>query len=262
MDIQPFLINHTIISRIEDLVDLLRVRLRTRKADVYLRTRQIFSFNDRKRFSAVLKTNFFVLFIHQDLFDPIIDDLELIAPVSGIEPRSHVVAVIVATFRIVEKARWKSGHFMPIVSIVSEKPLYFDWELFDILVGLLIDHPIEHRHWPKPLNFSQFSKNAQFSVCESHILLISLSYLSFLQGAELGWWSCFQHIINASKFVDIIEISQNFLQSEFREWANRVDVSWTAVVLCEVSSQGLIEVGRAKNQQETIKILSLKLEGC
>ena len=133
------------------------------------------------RSGSVQKIQVFLLAF--DLLDSLVDDFVLIRPVSRIDERPHIVAVIVATFRV-EVERWRqSCAFVAIDAVEGEEPLDLSCKLVDVCIDLLVVHSIEHRNRAETLNFSKLSEHTKLSIGQPHVFLIGLGHLSGSQWA-------------------------------------------------------------------------------
>lgn len=190
------------MSRIKDLLDALRWLLWRRQNHIDIHC-LLLVFNSVAGF---LTKHHVLLCLGFDFSNPFVDDVKLVGPISRINPRTHVVPIIVTTFRVVVETRGQSGCLMTIISVVSEETFYLDSQLLSILIGLLVRHSIKHRYWSESLHFSQVTKHAQLGISQSHIVLIRLRDLSFLKWTKLSRWCCLQHLGNRFKFMNVIKI--------------------------------------------------------
>lgn len=78
------------------------------------------------------------------LFDSLVNNFILVRPVSSIHERSHVVSIVVTTFRIIVESRRQGASFMTIFRIIGEKSLNFCCQLFNIFISILVDHSVKH----------------------------------------------------------------------------------------------------------------------
>lgn len=61
----------------------------------------------------------------EDFFDSFVNDFELVGPVSGVNEWTHVVAIVVAAFRVKVEGRRQDGAFMSVAAVKTEESLYF-----------------------------------------------------------------------------------------------------------------------------------------
>jgi hypothetical protein len=79
-----------------------------------------------------------------NLADSFINDLELVGPVSGVDPGTHVKSVVVAAFWVIVEGGRQSGGFVAVVGVVNEECFYFFTEILYVGVHLFEDHTVEH----------------------------------------------------------------------------------------------------------------------
>lgn len=116
----------------------------------------------------------------------LVNNLKLVRPISSIEPRSHIVSVVVTTLGIIVERWWQNSGFMAIICVICKEFLYFIRKNFNIFVNFFVIHPIKHRYRSQPLDFTEFTKCTELGISKSHILFISLCNLSFFQRTQLG----------------------------------------------------------------------------
>jgi hypothetical protein len=79
-----------------------------------------------------------------NLANSFVDNLELVGPVGGIEPGTHVESVVIAAFGVVVEGRRQSGGFVAVVGVVGEEFFYFLGEALYLGVHIFVDHAVEH----------------------------------------------------------------------------------------------------------------------
>ena len=121
-----------------------------------------------------------------ELFDSIVDLVELEGPVIIVEEGSHVKSVVVAAARL-EKERRGDGSLLVSVDAVEPK------EMLDLGCDLLwrqvfLEPPqvLEHRHWPMLISLPQLPEELEFVVGDSHVSFIRLSYFPLFQWGQFG----------------------------------------------------------------------------
>jgi hypothetical protein len=177
------------ISRVEDVLHLLVFLLGRGKDHVDVNQLLVLvpfavalpslvSLGSREEIALSAAFFFYLHFPHS-----LIDDVELVGPVSGIKPRTHVESVVIAGLGIIEESWWQGGHFVSVVSIVRKESFDFGGQLLKTAIGFLIDHSVEHRYWTQSFHLPQPSEHAKLSISQTHVLLISLGDLPLIQRA-------------------------------------------------------------------------------
>ena len=118
--------------------------------------------------------------------DSLINDLKLIRPISSIEPRPHIVSVVVTTLGIIMERWWQYGGFMAVICVICKEFLYFIRKNLHIFINFFVIHPIKHRYRSQSLDFTEFTKCTELGICKSHILFIILCDLTFFQRTQFG----------------------------------------------------------------------------
>mmetsp|Transcript_42560 Transcript_42560/g.92707 ORF Transcript_42560/g.92707 Transcript_42560/m.92707 type:complete len:701 (-) Transcript_42560:38-2140(-) len=158
-------------------------------------------------------------------------------------------------------ARCQRGHFVPVDRVIEVEVLDL---LRDLLVStrrsacpslrgrdltLLCPHPPdlqERGERTAMLYLAAMAEISQLSVGHAHVVLIALHTL---RPCELRAWLS---IGNALKYSDALVMTcpnEETLQVSFVDAANGVDVRSAAVILCVVTTQGLVDVCGTKNQK-------------
>lgn len=99
---------------------------------------------------------------------------------------------------------------MAIDAVEGEESLDFCCKFVDICINLFVVHSVEHRDRAETLNFTKLAEHTKLSICQTHILFISLSYFSSCQWPQLSSRSRLQNLFNHLKFMQFIEIVEYF----------------------------------------------------
>jgi hypothetical protein len=159
-----------------------------------------------------------------NLANSFVYDLELVGPVGGVDPGTHVESVVVAAFGVIVEGRRKGGGFVAVVGIVDEEFFNFLGEVLYLGVHIFVDHAVEHRDWTKSLYFSKSTEYAQLVIGQTHVFLISLGDFAFFQWTEFGAWGGFENIIQDTKIMYLVEVGYYLSESEFRERSDGVEI--------------------------------------
>jgi len=143
-----------------------------------------------------------------DLSHSLVNQLELIWPIGGIDDRSHIETVVVAGFGVEMESRRQSSYLVSVLTVCYKEMLDLISKLMNVFIGTFVVQSVEHRHWTQSLDSSQSSKNTQLGIGKSHIFLVSLHDLSFSKWSELGSRNSLKNFPYGFQFVHLIEITQ------------------------------------------------------
>jgi len=101
-----------------------------------------------------------------------------------------------------------------IVCIVGEELLYLISQHLDVIVDFFVTHAVKHRDRTQSLDFAHSTEGAELGVGQSHVLFVSLCDLPLLQRTQLSSGSRMEDLVNNFEFVDLVEVSEDFFESE------------------------------------------------
>lgn len=79
------------------------------------------------------------------------------------------------------EGRRQDGAFVAIDAVEGKESLDFRRKLVDICIDLLVEHSVEHRNRSQTLYLPKLAEHAELSICQSHVLFISLGHFSSCQ---------------------------------------------------------------------------------
>mmetsp|Transcript_15581 Transcript_15581/g.43595 ORF Transcript_15581/g.43595 Transcript_15581/m.43595 type:complete len:240 (-) Transcript_15581:1526-2245(-) len=180
----------------------------------------------------------------------LVDAPELPGPRGAVEKLPVVKAVVVRRVGLRVVGGCDGRHLVAVDGVEAEEELHLFSHLGGGAVAPEVDKGAIHGHGAAAGDLAQAAVNAELLVAHAHVGLVGLSTGAFSERLELCGGGCLHHPLQRR----VAEVDraprQEALEVALGDAADGVDVGRGAVVLGEVASQALVNVGAAKDKQE------------